>query len=43
MHWRIAAESKSVGMKISTSKKKVMFLDWKMVACPLEVGGEVMP
>lgn len=43
MYWQVAAECKSVGMKVSTSKSKVMFLDWKMVVCPLEVGGEVMP
>ncbi|KAI3371969.1 hypothetical protein L3Q82_006839 [Scortum barcoo] len=31
------------GMRISTSKSKAMVLDRKRVACPLWVGGEVLP
>ncbi|KAL1263714.1 hypothetical protein QQF64_006453, partial [Cirrhinus molitorella] len=30
-------------MKISTSKSEAMVLDWKKVACPLQVGGEFLP
>ncbi|TWW78180.1 hypothetical protein D4764_11G0003010 [Takifugu flavidus] len=40
---RFAAECKAVGMKISTSKSRVMVLDRKREVCPLQVGGEVLP
>ncbi|KAI3370818.1 hypothetical protein L3Q82_007344 [Scortum barcoo] len=30
-------------MRISTSKSEAMVLDRKRVACPLQVGGEVLP
>ncbi|KAI3355662.1 hypothetical protein L3Q82_004257 [Scortum barcoo] len=40
---RFAAECEVAGMRISTSKSKAMVLDWKRVACPLRVGGEVLP
>lgn len=43
MYWQVAAECKSVGMKISTPKSEAMFLDWKRVVCPLKGVGEVMP
>ncbi|KAI3365768.1 hypothetical protein L3Q82_000703 [Scortum barcoo] len=44
MYWeRFAAECEAAGMRISTSKSKAMVLDWKRVACPLQVGGEVLP
>ncbi|KAI3368927.1 hypothetical protein L3Q82_025906 [Scortum barcoo] len=34
---------KLAGMRISTSKSEAMVLDRKRVACPLRVGGEVLP
>ncbi|KAI3375063.1 hypothetical protein L3Q82_021584, partial [Scortum barcoo] len=34
---------KRPGMRISTSKSKAMVLDQKRMACPLRVGGEVLP
>ncbi|KAI3373320.1 hypothetical protein L3Q82_006620 [Scortum barcoo] len=41
---RFAAECEAAGMRISTSKSKAMVLDdRKRVACPLRVGGEVLP
>ncbi|KAI3354070.1 hypothetical protein L3Q82_018470 [Scortum barcoo] len=41
---RFAAECEAAGMRISTSKKsEAMVLDRKRVACPLQVGGEVLP
>ncbi|KAI3366802.1 hypothetical protein L3Q82_009465, partial [Scortum barcoo] len=40
---RFAAECEAVGMRISTSKSEAMVLDRKRVACPLRVGGEVLP
>ncbi|KAI3373393.1 hypothetical protein L3Q82_021941 [Scortum barcoo] len=40
---RFAAECEAAGMRISTSKSEAMVLDWKRVACPLQVGGEVLP
>ncbi|KAI3375956.1 hypothetical protein L3Q82_016374 [Scortum barcoo] len=40
---RFAAECEAAGMRISTSKSEAMVLDWKRVACPLRVGGEVLP
>ncbi|KAI3369505.1 hypothetical protein L3Q82_007720 [Scortum barcoo] len=42
---RFAAECEAAGMRISTSKSeaKAMVLDRKRVACPLQVGGEVLP
>ncbi|KAK3510880.1 hypothetical protein QTP70_022839, partial [Hemibagrus guttatus] len=38
-----AAECEAAGMRVSTSKSEAMVLDWKMVACTLQVGGEVLP
>ncbi|KAI3374479.1 hypothetical protein L3Q82_006304 [Scortum barcoo] len=44
MYWkRFAAECEAAGMRISTSKSEAMVLDRKRVACPLQVGGEVLP
>ncbi|KAI3357751.1 hypothetical protein L3Q82_016156 [Scortum barcoo] len=40
---RFAAECEAAGMRISTSKSKAMVFDRKRVACPLRVGGEVLP
>ncbi|KAI3353930.1 hypothetical protein L3Q82_005131 [Scortum barcoo] len=41
---RFAAECEAAGMRISTSKSEAMVLDRKrVVACPLRVGGEVLP
>ncbi|KAI3363989.1 hypothetical protein L3Q82_001584 [Scortum barcoo] len=40
---RFAAECEAAGMRISTSKSEAMVLDWKRVACPLRVSGEVLP
>ncbi len=40
---RFAAECKAAGMRISASKSKAMVLSRKKVACPLQVGGEVLP
>ncbi|KAI3370473.1 hypothetical protein L3Q82_025235 [Scortum barcoo] len=40
---RFAAEREAAGMRISTSKSEAMVLDRKRVACPLRVGGEVLP
>ncbi|KAI3356547.1 hypothetical protein L3Q82_017227 [Scortum barcoo] len=42
---RFAAECEAAGMRISTSKSEAMVLDrkGKRVACPLQVGGEVLP
>ncbi|KAI3359361.1 hypothetical protein L3Q82_002861 [Scortum barcoo] len=41
---RFAAECEAAGMRISTSKsEEAMVLDRKRVACPLQVGGEVLP
>ncbi|KAI3372530.1 hypothetical protein L3Q82_023015 [Scortum barcoo] len=40
---RFAAECEAAGMRISTSKSEAMVLDRKRVACPLWVGGEVLP
>ncbi|KAI3362959.1 hypothetical protein L3Q82_011634 [Scortum barcoo] len=34
---------KRLGTRISTSKSKAIVLDQKRVACPLQVGGEVLP
>ncbi|KAI3368328.1 hypothetical protein L3Q82_008035 [Scortum barcoo] len=39
----LAAECEAAGMRISTSKSEAMVLDRKRVACPLQVGGEVLP
>ncbi|KAI3358226.1 hypothetical protein L3Q82_003223 [Scortum barcoo] len=36
-------ECEAAGMRISTSKSEAMVLDRKRVACPLRVGGEVLP
>ncbi|KAI3375630.1 hypothetical protein L3Q82_003944 [Scortum barcoo] len=44
MYWSgFAAECEAAGMRISTSKSEAMVLDRKRVACPLQVGGEVLP
>ncbi|KAI3376032.1 hypothetical protein L3Q82_016565 [Scortum barcoo] len=44
MYWSsFAAEYEAAGMRISTSKSEAMVLDRKRVACPLRVGGEVLP
>ncbi|KAI3377616.1 hypothetical protein L3Q82_008776 [Scortum barcoo] len=44
MCWsRFAAKCEAAGMRISTSKSEAMVLDRKRVACPLRVGGEVLP
>ncbi|KAI3376987.1 hypothetical protein L3Q82_000034 [Scortum barcoo] len=40
---RFAAECEAAGMRISTSKSEAMVLDRKRVACPLRVGGEILP
>ncbi|KAI3366230.1 hypothetical protein L3Q82_010039, partial [Scortum barcoo] len=40
---RFAAECEAAGIRISTSKSEAMVLDRKRVACPLRVGGEVLP
>ncbi len=40
---RFAAECEAAGMRISTSKSEAMVLDRKKVACPLRVGGELLP
>ncbi|KAI3354189.1 hypothetical protein L3Q82_018729, partial [Scortum barcoo] len=40
---RFAAKCEAAGMRISTSKSEAMVLDRKRVACPLRVGGEVLP
>ncbi|KAI3357129.1 hypothetical protein L3Q82_015603 [Scortum barcoo] len=42
LEW-FAAECEAAGMRISTSKSEAMILDRKRVACPLRVGGEVLP
>ncbi|KAI3371955.1 hypothetical protein L3Q82_006827 [Scortum barcoo] len=42
LEW-FAAECEAAGMRISTSKSEAMVLDRKRVACPLQVGGEVLP
>ncbi|KAI3364482.1 hypothetical protein L3Q82_010835, partial [Scortum barcoo] len=42
LRW-FAAECEVAGMRISTSKSEAMVLDQKRVACPLRVGGEVLP
>ncbi|KAK3519732.1 hypothetical protein QTP70_003707 [Hemibagrus guttatus] len=38
-----AAKCETAGMRVSTSKSEAMVLDWKKVACILQVGGEVLP
>ncbi len=40
---RFAAECEAAGMRISTSKSKAMVPSRKKGACPLQVGGEVLP
>ncbi len=40
---RFAAECEAVGMRISASKSEAMVLSRKRVACPLQVGGELLP
>ncbi|KAI3373872.1 hypothetical protein L3Q82_021981 [Scortum barcoo] len=39
----LQSECEVAGMRISTSKSEAMVLDRKRVACPLRVGGEVLP
>ncbi|KAK3529694.1 hypothetical protein QTP70_033672 [Hemibagrus guttatus] len=36
-------ECGAAGMRVSTSKSEAMVLDWKKVACTLQVGGAVLP
>ncbi|KAI3353709.1 hypothetical protein L3Q82_004937 [Scortum barcoo] len=44
MYWSaFAAECEAAGLRISTSTSEAMVLDRKRVACPLQVGGEVLP
>ncbi|KAI3367063.1 hypothetical protein L3Q82_009264, partial [Scortum barcoo] len=44
MYWSgLQPSVKLAGMRISTSKSEAMVLDRKRVACPLRVGGEVLP
>ncbi|KAI3363659.1 hypothetical protein L3Q82_001288 [Scortum barcoo] len=44
MYWSgLQPKCEAAGMRISTSKSEAMVLDWKRVACPLQVGGEVLP
>ncbi|KAI3370684.1 hypothetical protein L3Q82_007242 [Scortum barcoo] len=45
MYWSgLQPSVKRLGMRISTSKsEEAMVLDRKRVACPLRVGGEVLP
>ncbi|KAI3362620.1 hypothetical protein L3Q82_001624 [Scortum barcoo] len=38
-----SVKCEAAGMRISTSKSEAMVLDRKRVACPLRVGGEVLP
>ncbi|KAK3530762.1 hypothetical protein QTP70_000798 [Hemibagrus guttatus] len=38
-----AAECEAAGMRVSTSKSEAMVLNWKKVACTLQVGGEFLP
>ncbi|KAK3507428.1 hypothetical protein QTP70_020629 [Hemibagrus guttatus] len=40
---RFAAECEAAGMRLSSSKSEAMVLDWKKVACTLQVGGELLP
>ncbi|KAK3525984.1 hypothetical protein QTP70_011818 [Hemibagrus guttatus] len=40
---RFATECEVAGMRVSTSKLEAMVLDWKKVACTLQVGGEGLP
>ncbi|KAK3524458.1 hypothetical protein QTP70_029309 [Hemibagrus guttatus] len=40
---RFAAECEAAGMRVSTSKSEAMVLNWKKVACTLQVGVEVLP
>ncbi len=40
---RFAAECEAVGMRISASKSEAMVLSRKRVACPLQVGGVLLP
>ncbi|KAI3358099.1 hypothetical protein L3Q82_003107 [Scortum barcoo] len=46
MYWsglQPSVKCEAAGMRISTSKSEAMVLDRKRVACPLQVGGEVLP
>ncbi|KAI3362222.1 hypothetical protein L3Q82_012540 [Scortum barcoo] len=45
MYWSVVCSRlcEAAGMRISTSKSEAMVLDRKRVACPLRVGGEVLP
>ena len=40
---RFAAKCEAAGMRFSTSKSEAMVLSQKRVACPLQVGGELLP
>ena len=40
---RFAAKLEVPGMRTNTSKSKAMVLDWKKVACSLQVGGKLLP
>jgi len=40
MHWD---ECEAAEMRISTSKSEAMVLSQKRMACPLQVGGEILP
>ncbi len=40
---RFSAECEAVGMRISASKSEAMVLSRKRVACPLQVGGVLLP
>ncbi|XP_042604086.1 uncharacterized protein LOC122141275 [Cyprinus carpio] len=40
---RFVTECEAAGMRISTSKSEAMVLSRKRVACPLQVGGDLLP
>ncbi|KAK3526284.1 hypothetical protein QTP70_022683 [Hemibagrus guttatus] len=42
MHWGVL-QCEAAGIRVSTSKSEAMVLDWKKVACTLQVGGEFLP
>ncbi|KAK3506289.1 hypothetical protein QTP70_009509 [Hemibagrus guttatus] len=39
-YWMASGECEAAGLRVSTSKSEAMVLDWKKVACTLQVGGE---
>ncbi|KAK3508553.1 hypothetical protein QTP70_032207 [Hemibagrus guttatus] len=43
MHWGVLQLSLNAGTRVSTSKLEAMVLNWKKVACTLQVGREVLP